>query len=418
MSLSSTSSAAGSATAPRVVRAAVAVAVAVALLTPVAVLFTQVWSSAGDRRSFAVDERQGVAYLGPLTELLSATTDVQSEAVRGKPIDPTAIRQSIAAVDGIDARLGGELRTTERWTTIRGILQERTARRWNSTTEAYTQFSDLVTQLMELNRKVGDGSRLILDPELDSYYVMNAVLLRIPEILVDAGRYTDLSVLAAAAGAPDGSSAAQLTAARNRVATNATDLSDGLLKAFGSTTSSTLGAALTRPLDDFRTAVDAVAPSNSLLAPPPERSPSDLEGDRQALRQAALGLHTAALGELDRMLGDREGAAGRTRLIAAAAALLGLAVVGGCAWVAVRSPWAAGAAGGPQPAEQDDAEGPAERPAGRWSPGAAGPDAGPPVPRPASGHRGGRPGAAPPPAEPGLVGAAAPETWGGARAPR
>ncbi len=419
MSLSSTTSASGSGTAPRLVRVAVAVAVAVALLTPVAVLFTQVWSSAGDRRSFAADERRGVAYLGPLTELLSATTDLQSEAIRGRQLDPTEVQQAIADVDAIDSRLGGELRTTDRWTTIRGILQERTGRRWNSATEAYTQFSDLVTQLMELNRKVGDGSRLILDPELDSYYVMNAVLLRIPEVLVDAGRYTDLSVLAAVAGTPDRTSAAQLTAARNRVATNATDLSDGLVKAFGSTTSSTLGAALTRPLDDFRTTVDAVAPSNSLLAPPPERSPSDLEADRQALQQAALGLQSAALTELDRLLGERESAAGRTRLIAVGAVLLGLLVAGIAATV-VRPRWAAGDAGAPDPNDPDDADGgPAERPTGRrWSPGAGDPAAEPDA-DPLTGRTGPPPvRAAEPAPSPGLVGAAGPEPWGGARAPR
>ena len=198
MSLSSTSSATGSATGRRAVRVAIGAALAVALLTPVAVLFTLVWSSTGDRMAFAADERRGVAYLGPLTRLLSVVTDAQAEAVSGKPINPEPVRAAIVEVDAIDAELGGQLRTTDRWTTIRGIIQERTGRRWNDTIEAYTQFSDLVTQLMELNRKVGDGSRLILDPQLDSYYVMNAALLRIPEILVDSGRYTDLSVLAAA----------------------------------------------------------------------------------------------------------------------------------------------------------------------------------------------------------------------------
>ena len=428
MSLSSTSSATGSATARRAVRAAVAVAVAVALLTPVAVLFTQVWSGAGDRQSFAAYERRGVAYLGPLTRLLSATTDIQSAAVRGKPIDPTAVRGAIAEVDGVDARLGAELRTTERWTTIRGLLQELVGRRWNSTTEAYTQFSDLVTQLMELNRTVGDASRLVLDPELDSYYVMNAVLLRIPEILVDTGRYTDLSVLAAEAGSADPASAAQLTAARNRVATHATDLNDGLLKAFGSTNSSSLGAALTRPLDDFRTAVDAVAPSNSLLAPPPERSPSDLETDRNALQQAGLGLQNTALAELDRLLGDREGAAGRTRLIAAGAALLGLLMAGAAA-VMVRPQWLAasgpdtgpGSDPGPGAGERSVDRHAAADPARRWSRAdrdrAVDPAGDRRPARTAPGQPpAGRPGV-PDPA-PGLVGAAGPEPWGGARAPR
>ena len=409
MSLSSTSSATRSGTGPRAVRAATAVTVAVALLIPVAVLFAQVWSSTGDRLSFVADERRGIAYLAPLTRLLSATTEAQSRAVARRPVDTNAVRSAIAAVDEIDARLGGRLRTTERWTTIRPIVQERTSRTWARPAEAYTQYSDLVTQLMELNRKVGDGSRLILDPELDTYYVMSATVLRIPEILVDSGRYTDLSVLDAASGpAGDGAedgSAAQLTAARNRVATNATDLSDGLVKAFGNTTSPTLGQGLTRPLDDFRTAVDAVAPSNSLLAPAPERSLNDLETNHHGLQQAALTLQEAALGELDQLLAHRADGSRRTRLVAVAAAVLGLLLAGTAAAV-LRPSWSAAGAQ-PDPAGDAGPSRPA-RPAPSEPPRAAerrpGAD-------PANQRAPGQP-------APGLVGAIGHEQRGGARAAR
>jgi hypothetical protein len=397
MSLSSTSSAGGSATGHGAVRVATALAAAVALLVPVAVLFAQVWSSTGAKQSFAADERRGVAYLGPLTRLLSVTTEAQSNAVARKPVDAAAVRSAIAAVEEIDGRLGGRLRTSDRWTTIRGIVQERTGRTFSRPAEAYTQYSDVVTQLMELNRKVGDESRLILDPELDAYYVMNAAVLRIPEILVDSGRYTDLSVLSSTSGPVEPSSAAQLTAARNRVATNATDLSDGLVKAFGNTASATLGPGLTRPLDDFRTAVDAVAPSNSLLAPPPERSQNDLETDQDGLQRAALTLQEAALGELDRLLSEREDATGRTRLVAIGAAVLALLLVGVAA-VVVRSQWGAGAE---RVAAADEGTDDPPRPEPVPPPRRAGP-------------------AAPPPTEagPGLVGAGGPERRGGARAAR
>ena len=83
MSLSSTSTTSGRGT----TRVVTAVAVAVAVLAPLAVLCAQVWSSTGSARSFTADERRGVAYLEPLTQLLSATTEAQSAAVRGKPVD-------------------------------------------------------------------------------------------------------------------------------------------------------------------------------------------------------------------------------------------------------------------------------------------------------------------------------------------
>jgi hypothetical protein len=329
MSLSSTSTEPGRGSA----QVATAVAVAVAVLVPVAVLFAQVWSSTSGARSFTADERRGVAYLEPLTRLLSATTEAQSDAVRGRTVDAASVRAAVAAVDQADGRLGRTLRTTDRWIDVRQLVQQRlTVRTWTPPM-AYTQYSDVNTKLLELTRTVGDNSRLVLDPAIDAYYVMNASLLRIPEILVDSGRYTDLSVLSPNGGSE--ATRAQLAAARNRIAADETDLSDGLLKAFAQTDSSTLGPGLTQPLDDFRTAVDAVAPSASLLAPAPNRSVTDLVANQDALRQATLGLQDASLGQLDDLLADRAGDQARTRLVAVAAAVVGIlvaAVLARLAW--------------------------------------------------------------------------------------
>jgi hypothetical protein len=332
MFLSSTSTAPGRGSA----RVAAAVGVAVAVLVPLAVLFAQVWTSSGNGRSFTADERRGVAYLAPLTRLLSATTEAQSAAVRNRKVDAASVRSAVAAVDEVDRRLGRTLRTSDRWIDARQLLQQRLAvPSWTPPT-AYTQYSDVNTKLLALTRTVGDNSRLVLDPAIDAYYVMNASLLRIPEILVDSGRYADLSVLFPTGG--NDATKAQLAAARNRIATDESDLSDGLLKSFAQTDSSRLAPGLTRPLDDFRTAVDAVAPSTSLLAPVPERSVQDLIGNQDALQRAALDLQEASLSELDALLADRAAGYTRTRVVALAAAAVGVLVAAGLARLAWR--WA------------------------------------------------------------------------------
>jgi hypothetical protein len=339
MSLSSTASA------RRPARAAVAAAVAVAVLAPLAVLAAQVWSGTRSSLAFTADERRGVEYLRPLTKLLAVATEAQSAAVSGRQVNAAAVRAAVAEVQAVDDRLGRTLRTTDRWTTVRGIVEDRVSRTWTEPAEAYQQFSDLTTGLLELNRTVGDNSRLILDPGLDAYYVMNATLLRIPEILVDSGRYADLSTLTAGAGRPDAAALAQLTAARNRVASDEADLSAGLVKAFTQTGSSTLGPALTRQLDDFRTAVGAVAPSNSLLAPVPDRSPADLAADQAALQRSALALDQAALDQLDRLLAGRAGDERRARTIALVATGFGVLVAAGLSRLVWR--WSAPAAAPP-----------------------------------------------------------------------
>jgi hypothetical protein len=311
----------------RAVRLAIAVVVAVALLAPAAYLFTRVWSDNTATLEFNRAERRGVAYLGPLTSLLAAVTRAQSAAVNRDQPDLTPIRAAVAAVDEADGRLGGQLRTTERWTAIRETVLDTTSRSWPDPAAAYRAYSDLATTLLELTRKVGDVSKLVLDPQLDAYYVMSAVLLRIPAILVDSGRYLDLSVLSV--GKDDQDSVALLAAARNRIGTDSTDLYDGLITAFGATGSSTLGPGVTRQLDEFRTAVVTVAPSTSLLAPPPRRTPTALATDQAALQRSTLALDRAALTELDRLLAPREAAAARTRVLAVVAvSVIGLVVLG------------------------------------------------------------------------------------------
>jgi hypothetical protein len=328
MSLSSTSSATG----PRPARVATVIAVALAVLAPLAVLCAQIWVSTGDGLAFTRDERRGAAYLEPLTELLAATTQAQSAAVRGTAVDQGAVRAAMRRVDEADGRLGDRLGSSDRWRDVRPTIEDRIGRRWGTPAEAFTQYSDLNTTLLELNRAVGDNSRLILDPDIDAYYVMNAAVLRIPEILVDAGRYADLSVL----GDTDAGGQGQLAAARNQVAIDAADLSDGLVKAFGRTDSSTLGPGLTRQLDNFRTAVDAVAPSNSLLVPPPAKNPTQLGIDQQALVRTALDLQRASLTQLDRLLADRAGGDQRNRVIAGLATGFGVLVTVGAAYLALR----------------------------------------------------------------------------------
>jgi hypothetical protein len=192
-------------------------------------------------------------------------------------------------------------------------------------------------------------------------------------------------------------SIAQLTTARNRVASDATDLGDGLDKAFANTRSETLGAGLTRQLDEFRTAVDAVAPSDSLLAPAPERSLRNLAVDQNELQRTALALQRAALGELDVILRGRESDAARTRTFSLAAAVLAVLLVVAAA-VGLRPAWQRS---GRRDADPETFEDRAADPGG--GPGAGGDWS--------RGRRSGR-------HDGELVGAPGPERAGGGRAPR
>lgn len=313
----------------RAVRVAVAAVVAVALLAPATFLFTRVRDASTATLDFHRAERAGVAYLGPLIELLGVVAQAQNAAVRGEPVDAAAVRAAVGEVDVVDGRHGGQLRSNQRWAEIRGTVENRISRGWPDKDAAYQQFSDLTTTLLELTAKVADVSKLVLDPQLDSHYLTVAAAQRIPGIIVDSGRYLDLVVISGNSGQAE--TQARLITARDRIATDSAELYDGLLRAFAANGTSTLAPGLTPLLDGFRTAVAEVAPATSLLAPAPRRTAEGLEGNQATLQRATLTLHGAALTELDRLLQPRESAAYRTGLFSLIAFVLIAVVVVGAA---------------------------------------------------------------------------------------
>ena len=272
----------------------------VLLLIPLVFVFGLSWRFQASQVSFTAEQRHGVDYLGPLTELTSVATDAQSAAIHGQDIDTGALQVAIAAVDAVNKRLGGNLRATQRWNAARVALLALTSRKAADPEQAYTDYSEMVDQLVALARKIGDTSNLILNPDIDAYYVMNAVLLRIPQLVVDSARYSDLLYLATRTSAPvpvPAQRLAQLAVARNRIASGAEDVADGLEKAFKESSSRTLASSMVRQLDDFRTSVDFVAPTTSLLTT--DNSVLTATGSDAAVE--AAGTLRRALVELDRV---------------------------------------------------------------------------------------------------------------------
>jgi len=321
-------------TARRLRRVGAVAALATVLAAPVLVLLGQFWGAQSADYASSAAERRGVRYLGPLTGLLDAVTRQQSAAVRRQSVDAEAVRRSVAAVDEVDRLVGRDLATTERWTRLRQQVVDLTDRTFAGADAALTAYSEVVDTTLALVRKAGDTSNLILDPQLDVYYVMNTALLRLPEVLVASGRYSDLlQVAAALKDASRPQRLAALSTARSRVLTAADDLGAGLEKAFDITRSDRLGPAMLRPLDDFRTAVDGLAPRTSpLQAGSPHLDPVDAGARQDTLARAAMDLDRAALAQLDDLVGTRLGTITRQLVVAALTGALGLLVAVGAAF--------------------------------------------------------------------------------------
>ncbi len=318
---------------PGILRISLSVLIAGAAAALLGVVLVTSWIGTAGDRAFVDQERQGVRYLQPLCALVEALSAAQSAAVRGAPIDTPTVQASLAEVDAVDRYLGRRLQTSQRWADLRGRITNLLGSP-GSGRSAYQDFGDVVTLATALQAQVTDASNLILDPVLDTYYLMDVALLRLPQAMVSAGRAADL--LSMNGGQPPaGENGDALAVARYQVALLSTQVASGLSKSVKASADPGLGVALTGQQDAFQAAVDAFAPPSVVQQLSATYNPAGVIRAAGQVQSSGLALSTAALGQLDRLLAGRQAAllrrqqltvAGVVGVLVAAVALLWLLV--------------------------------------------------------------------------------------------
>ena len=133
------------------------------------------------RMAFAAAERRGLEYvvaLGHVIEPLESSrglrllVDAGDESARER-LDQERINIAVAAirVDAVNERLGKRLRVKELWQSLRPRVAH-----------PAVEPGTLVDQVRRLAEQVADKSNLSLDIDLDSYYLMEAVVRRLPAL--------------------------------------------------------------------------------------------------------------------------------------------------------------------------------------------------------------------------------------------
>jgi len=138
---------------------------------------------------FASKEVLGNEYLRPVIRLIESM-----QLHRGRsytlPLsngDATELEKTVAqidanvrAVDAVDRKLGTILRTTDQWTAVKGkcrvILSGGSSK---SPEDLLDEKTAIIVDMITLMAQAGDQSNLILDPDLDSYYLMETVVNRL-----------------------------------------------------------------------------------------------------------------------------------------------------------------------------------------------------------------------------------------------
>lgn len=178
---------------------------ALLLLLPAFVLMALFINSENKAIDFAQKEIDGVVYLDPLKHVLIQAAKhrglVNHYLRSGKTADTSSILQvqrsvnnSFVEVDKADKQFGNRLDATAKWRDIKKDwtrLQSQALAL--SAKQSFQQHKALLDKVTGLFVHVGDTSNLILDPDLDSYYLMDLVVNKLPELIKDLGILRDYS---------------------------------------------------------------------------------------------------------------------------------------------------------------------------------------------------------------------------------
>jgi methyl-accepting chemotaxis protein len=199
------------------------------LIVPTLLLGNGYRQGMGAQTSFAAAERAGIQDAQPLLSLLAATVALRSADVAAARHDPgSALRAADAraglaaalkTVDGVVARSPGGIDLAKPWAVGRAAVQSYASRR--PTAGAAVEIAAADDALAGVNAtlaQVLNDSNLILDPDLDSYSIMDAWLLRVPVVLDLASRSASVMGGPLAAATPvDPATRVELAAARARL---------------------------------------------------------------------------------------------------------------------------------------------------------------------------------------------------------
>ncbi len=144
--------------------------------------------------NLSMRERTGVAYLVPVIELTALVVEARHRAVDRGEHPEVDLAAGIARVDALDKRYGVTFETRSQWERIEELLGS--AGEAETPRAAFETYNQATNGLLRLIVHVGDHANLTLDPQLDTYYLMNALQFHLPVMLDTSGRMVDQALLA------------------------------------------------------------------------------------------------------------------------------------------------------------------------------------------------------------------------------
>jgi methyl-accepting chemotaxis protein len=139
---------------------------------------------------FALQELRGLEYYRPLLTLLHDLQQHRAMVVAGGDASTQAalasktadIENDLKALGGIDQRLDGFLHTGKKLAALSAACRNLSSKTVESTIDSFVSHTKVIDDVITLIGDVSDASNLTLDPDIDSYYLMDIVMFQAPEL--------------------------------------------------------------------------------------------------------------------------------------------------------------------------------------------------------------------------------------------
>jgi serine phosphatase RsbU (regulator of sigma subunit) len=302
-------------------------------IMPLGLVVSLLLSEIQSRSTLAHQEQMGTTYLRalqplwlsvPQAQLVGAEQTEEALELNGQ------VSADLKVLEIADRRLGAELQTTAQLQALQKTWQSVLANQgtWSPETKI-AQSALLQQQIDELRVQVGNQSNLILDPDLDTYYLMDSTLDKLPIMLKHLGEIKALSQGVFQRRQMTLTERGRLILLVTTLKSSNLELKSGLEQVFKTDPSGRLRSELGPLLEDFsKPTQQLVAMVEELLyeykIPEADRY---VNGADRSL-QLSLPLWNKSLTQLDRLLQKRlDGFAQKQQLVSLSILLLLVAVL-------------------------------------------------------------------------------------------
>ncbi|BDT70888.1 hypothetical protein os4_03960 [Comamonadaceae bacterium OS-4] len=170
--------------------------IAVMFLIPIALLMADTWNNTHLQVASTEHELQGVAYVKPLHELIRQAQLRRLHAITKSPelsTSQTAVTQAFGMLKSMDKESGKDLDTAALLGNVEKLHQALLASpNGKDEQETFDTHNEYIDSLLKLGEHVSDTSELALDPQLETFHLMNYAILFGPQQMENV---SELSVL-------------------------------------------------------------------------------------------------------------------------------------------------------------------------------------------------------------------------------